>query len=423
MPSRKPAIGFIFLTLLLDVLGFGVIIPVAPRLVENLLNSGAGGTDEQAASVVGWLTATYAIMQFFFSPFLGALSDRFGRRPVLLVAIFGSGIDYIAMALSPALWFLFLTRGINGLTGASMTVCNAYIADITTPEKRAGAFGLMGAAFGIGFVLGPLAGGVLGAIDIHLPFYAAAGLSLANWLYGLIVLPESLPHDRRSHLSLSRMNPIGAFHGLGRYPVVAALAAAMFMLNLAMFGLHATWVLYTKHRYDWNPRDVGLSLTAVGIGAAIVQGGLARKIIPALGEKTALILGLCIGVLAYIGYGTAPQGWMIYIVIAFASLGGIAQPAAQSIITRTVRPYEQGAVQGTLTALSSIANIFGPLIGGYVFAYFISAKAPVQLPGAPYYVSALFSAIGTVIAVWALWGFVSLPKHQEAHRNPAMPSD
>jgi DHA1 family tetracycline resistance protein-like MFS transporter len=395
---RPPATKFIFLTLLLDVLGFGLIIPVAPRLVQNL----QGGSEEAAATTVGLLAATYAAMQLLFSPILGALSDRFGRRSVLLVSLFGSGLDYIALALSPTIAFLFITRAINGISGASITVATAYIADVTPPDKRAGAYGMMGAAFGIGFVLGPLMGGVLGNMDIHYPFYAAAALTFLNWIYGLMVLPESLPAERRAPFKISRANPIGAFAGLGRYPLVAGLAAAAFFANLAQFGLHATWVLYTGHRYDWKPLDVGLSLSVVGIGAAIVQGGLARKIIPWLGEKNSILLGLLIGIAAYIGYGAASEGWMIYIVIAYATLGGIAQPAAQSLITRTVLPTEQGATQGALTGLQSLANILGPLIGTAAFSYSVLPDAPVHLDGLTFFVGAGLAAIGWMIAAYSL---------------------
>lgn len=416
--TNKPAIGFIFLTLLLDVLGFGVLIPVGPRLVQSLLNGGHGGTDSEAAYAVGWLAATYAIMQFFFSPLLGALSDKIGRRPVLLLAIFGSGLDYFAMAFAPTLAIFFVTRAINGLSGASMTVCNAYIADVTPPEKRAAAFGMIGAAFGLGFVLGPLAGGFLGEINIHLPFYVAGGLSLANWLYGYFVLPESLPRERRSHLKLARANPVGAYVGLGRYPLVAGLAAAMFLLNLAMFGLHMTWVLYTSHRYGWSPKVVGLSLFCVGIGAALVQGGLVRKVVPKLGERRSLLIGLCIGVLSYIGYGAATEGWMIFVIIVFASLGGIAMPAAQAMITKTVRPYEQGEVQGALTSLQCVAQIFGPLIATRVFGYFISDKAPHYLPGASFFLGAVFAALGTMVAAWATAKYRPADPHASGSAAP-----
>jgi DHA1 family tetracycline resistance protein-like MFS transporter len=399
--SSKPAIVFILFTLLLDVLGFGLLIPVAPRLVQSLLNGGQGGSEEQAARIVGYLVATYAAMQFCFAPALGALSDRFGRRAVLLIAIFGSGLDYFAMALSPTLAILFFTRAINGLSGASLTVVNAYIADTTTPEKRAAAFGMIGAAFGLGFVLGPLLGGWLGEINIRLPFYVAGSLSLLNWLYGLLVLPESLGKDLRTRFNPAKANPFGAFAGLGRYPLVAELAGAMFLFHTAMFGLHATWVLYTQHRYHWSSDDVGYSLALVGIGAAVVQAGLAGRIIGAIGERRAVLLGVAIGVLSYIGYGAAPTGTILYLVIVFAAFGGIAQPAIQSLITRTVAPTEQGFIQGGLTAIQCVANIIGPLIGSQVFAYFISARAPFQLPGASFFVGAFLVAIGWVLAAHA----------------------
>jgi DHA1 family tetracycline resistance protein-like MFS transporter len=347
---------------------------------------------------VGGLAATYAAMQFVFAPILGALSDRFGRRPVLLVALLGSGLDYFAMALSPVLWFFFITRAINGLSGATMSVCNAYIADVTPPAKRAAAFGMIGAAFGIGFVLGPLLGGALGHFDIRLPFYAAGTVTLLNWLYGLFVLPESLPKERRATFSLARANPVGAFKHLREYPLVAGLAVSFFFLQLAMFGLHATWVLYTAHRYGWTPLQVGLSLTLVGVGAAVVQGGLARKLIPALGERRSVLIGIVIAAVAYAGYGAAPSGWMIYVMVALASLGGIAQPASQAIITKTVRPDEQGAIQGAMTSLQCVAQIIGPILGAGAFAFFISDRTPVKIEGASFYLSALLAAVGLVIA-------------------------
>lgn len=398
MNRRTPGLGFIFLTLLLDVLGFGLIIPVAPRLVEHL----QGGDEAQAAPVVGYLAATYAAMQFLFAPMLGALSDRFGRRPVLLVSMFGSGIDYIAMALVPTVPWLFVTRVINGLSGASITAASAYIADVTPPEKRAAGFGMIGAAFGIGFVLGPLLGGVLGSLDIHYPFYAAGGICLLNWLYGLLVLPESLPPEKRRSASGFRWDPLAGFAALRKNRFVLRIAAALFLLNLAQFGLHATWVLYTKYRYDWDEKAVGLSLFAVGLGAAIVQGGLARRIIPRLGERRSVLIGCGIGALAYLGYGFATEGWMIYVVVAIASLGGIAMPACQSLITRTVRHDEQGQVQGALTSVNSLANIFGPLVGSQVFAWSIGASMVPPLPGAVFFTCAAISGLGGLVILYAL---------------------
>lgn len=404
--------GFIFVTLFLDVLGFGILIPVAPELVKTLLAKvdPAMGTEAAAAPYYGWLVSTYAIMTFFFAPVLGALSDRFGRRPVLLFSILGSGLDYLAMALAPSLWILYLTRMFNGITGASMTVCNAYIADVTRPDERAKAYGMVGAAFGLGFIVGPLLGGILGGHNLRLPFYVAGGLALTNWLYGYFVLPESLKPENRSHLKLSRMNPIAVFRGLREHPLVRSMAGSLFMLNLAMFGLHSTWALYTGHRYGWDKTHIGLSLAVVGLGAAVVQGGLARKLIPALGkgvigERRALLLGILIGVLAYVGYGAAPAGWMIYAVIGLASLGGIAQPAGTALITRSVRADEQGAVQGAITGLQSIAQIIAPLIATRIFA---AANPPVGTttnfsghPGLSFYYCAVLALVGLVLAWWA----------------------
>lgn len=436
--ARSSSVTFIFFTVVLDVLGFGLLIPVAPRLVQELLHNGAGGTEAEAAGYFGVLTSIYAAMAFIFAPTLGALSDRFGRRPVLLVALLGSGLDYFAMAMSPTLWVLFLTRAINGISGASLTVCNASIADVTTPDKRAAAYGMLGAAFGLGFVLGPLMGGLLAAPsielaflgwtyhgDIRYPFFAAGGLTMLNWAYGLFVLPESLPKERRAKFSLGRANPIKVFAGVGRYPLVAGLAGAVFLMNIAQFGLHSTWVLYTTHRYGWSPLGVGLSLAFVGVGAAVVQAVLSRKVIPALGkgvlgEKRAVLLGGAIGVLAFVGYGLATQGWMIYAIITAASLGGIAQPAFQALITRSVRGDEQGSIQGALTGANSIAQILGPLIATNVFALFISDHPPVKgLPGASFLLGAALMALGVGVSAWAMARF--LPKSGSVVQPPTRP--
>ena len=386
------------------MLGFGLIVPVAPRLVEHL----QGGGIAAAAPIVGWLTSTYAAMVFLFAPFLGSLSDRFGRRPVLLLSVLGSGLDYFAMALVPSVTWLFVMRALNGLSGASITVASAYIADVTPPDKRAAGFGIVGAAFGIGFVLGPLLGGLLGKIDIHLPFYAAGAMALANALYGYFVLPESLPPELRTRKV--RSNPFAALTTLGDYPLARRLAVALFFVNLAQFALHTTWVLYTTYRYGWDERDVGLSLCAVGIGAALVQGGLARRVIPLLGERASLRIGLLIGSLSYTGYALASSGWMIYAVIAIQSLGGIAMPASQALITKSVRPDQQGAVQGSLTGVQSMANIFGPLLGAAVFAWSIDPARDMTSPGAVYFMSSLLGAIGLLAAMVAL------------SRTPAVPA-
>ncbi len=402
MRATRPAFGFIFISIVLEVLGFGLLIPVGPRLVEGLLNDGRGGTEAEAAPVFAALMTTFFAVSFIFSATLGALSDRLGRRPILLISMFGSGLDYFAQAFAPSLTWLFVARAINGLSGASITVANAYIADVTAPEQRAKAFGMAGAAFGLGFVLGPAAGGFLGDIDIRLPFMVAGGLTLLNWLYGYFVLPESLHVDHRRSLEWKRINPVGAFGALFHHRLVTWMGAAIFMLRIAEFGLHATWVLYTAARFGWSARDVGLSLTAVGIGAAIVQGGLARSIIPALGEKKSLMLGLALGVGAYLGYGLVTEGWMLYVVIAFASLGGIALPSAQSLITRVVGPREQGSVQGAIMGLQSVAGIFAPLIGGFVLEWALEDEHAGILRGSSFYCSAAFAAVGWILASVAI---------------------
>lgn len=410
MQTTRPAIGFIIVTLLLDTLGFGLIIPVAPRLVQEL----QGWSEQQAAPYVGLLSAVYAAMQFLFAPVLGSLSDHFGRRPVILVSLFGSGLDYFAMALAPNLWVLFITRAINGLSGASFSVANAYIADVTSPSKRAAAFGMVGAAFGVGFMLGPLLGGVLGSVDIRLPFVAAGAVTLLNWLYGYFVLPESLSAENRSRFTIRRANPAAVFAGLGRHRLVIGLAASFFFFNMAQFGLHATWVLYTGLRYGWSAFDVGFSLFMVGVCAAVVQAGLAGRIIGAIGEGRAVLIGLGIATAAYVGYGAATQGWMILVIIVLGSLGGIAQPAAQSLITRTVGPSEQGRTQGALAGLQNIANIAGPIIGTTVFAYFTSDRALVPVPGASFLLGAVLCLLGLAAAWRTLAAHAPPPMQPEA---------
>lgn len=398
MLARNPALGFIFVTLMIDVLGIGLIIPVAPRLVQSL----QGGSEEQAAGVYGWLAATYGLALFIFAPILGVLSDRVGRRPVILISLLGSGIDFFAQALAPSVLILFITRAINGISGANITAASAYVADVTPPEQRAAGFGMIGAAFGVGFVLGPLMGGWLGDFNIRWPFYAAGALTLVNWCYGMFVLPESLAPALRRPFQLRRANPLAALAGLRRYAVVAWLGVCVFLVNTAQFALHATWVLYTSHRYHWSPRDVGLSLACVGIGAAAVQGGLARKVVPKFGERRTLMFSLTVAALAFVGYGLAPAGWMIYVIIIIASIASLLGPATQSLITKSVRPDEQGAIQGALTALQSAAAVVGPIIGGSTLEYFISARAPFYLPGAPFFVSAAITVLALLAAAWAV---------------------
>lgn len=394
--DRKPALRFVFFVVLIDLLGIGLLIPVGPKLVTQL----SGGSEAEAAPLVGWLGATFSIMAFLCAPLLGALSDRVGRRPVLLFSMLGSGLDYFAMALAPSLTVLWITRALNGITGASVTTASAYIADVTPPEKRAAGFAVFGAAASLGFVLGPLLGGILGDIDIRLPFWVAGGLALLNAAYGMFVLPESLPPERRNTHPIG--SPFAALRVLAEFPIARSLAGVLFLLNLAQFALHATWALYTEHRYGWQPKDIGWSMFAVGVGGALVQGGLARRLVPRMGEARALQAGLLLAVLAYIGYASASEGWMIYIAIGIAALGGIAMPAAQSLITKTIRPDQQGLVQGALSSAQSLANIIGYPLGGYVFAWSIGTAAGEVPAGTVYFVSASLAALALASAISVL---------------------
>jgi MFS transporter, DHA1 family, tetracycline resistance protein len=411
MRRIAPSLLVVFITIFLDVLGIGIIIPVGPKLVAMVQGLPPSGKEEQTSLVFGLLAATYAAMMFVFSPILGSLSDQFGRRPVILIALLGSGIDYFAAAASPsirhyspalAMAALFVTRAINGLTGANISACTAYIADITTPEKRSAAFGVIGGAFGLGFAFGPLLGGVLGDVDIRLPFVAAGTLTLLNVLYGFFVLPESLPADRRRAFSWAKANALGALHWLTHHRVVATLAGTLFLLNVAQFSLHATWVLSMGKRLGWDTFHVGLSMCIVGVAAMVVQGGLARRVIPKLGERACLLSGILIGVLAFIGYGLANQSWMVYSIIAVASLGGIAGPAAQGIMSKAVAPTEQGLLQGALAGLNSIAGVVGYLLGGETFAYFASPKSPVYLPGATFLMGSVIMLV-SIVPVAMIW--------------------
>lgn len=398
MKFRRPAMGFILVTLFLDILGIGLIIPILPRLIEQL----EGGDVSAASHTYGLLGALYALMQFLFAPILGSLSDRFGRRPVILGSLFGSGLDYLLLAYAPDLGWFYVGRLIAGITGANMTAATAYIADVSSPEKRAANFGMIGAAFGLGFIAGPALGGVLGDHDLRLPFFVAAGLTLLNWLYGLFVLPESLAVENRREFSWRRANPIGSFQSLKRHPLVFGLAVSFFLLSVGQFSTHSTWVLYTGYRYEWSPRQVGLSLAIVGLTVAIVQGGLSRRIIPALGEPRALVVGLCINVAAMIGYGLATEGWMVYCIVALGSIGAIGAPATQALITGGAEANEQGAVQGALTSLTSVAGFIAPMVSTGLFGYFISSRAPVRLPGAPFYLAALLILGALLVAVMTL---------------------
>jgi DHA1 family tetracycline resistance protein-like MFS transporter len=387
---------FIFVTLFIDILGIGIVIPILPELVGHLLPGDAA----QTARYYGVIIAVYAFMQFLCAPVLGALSDRFGRRPILLVSIFGLGVDYLIQAWAPTIGWLFLGRFLAGIMGASITTANAYIADVSTPETRARNYGFVGAAFGLGFIFGPALGGLLGTIDLRLPFFAAAGLSLLNWCYGLFVLPESLAVEHRSTVSWRKMNPLGSLRRLRAHPLVAGLAIAFVFSSLAQRGLENVWVLHGRYRYGWDAQTNGLTLALVGVMAVLVQGFLIKPIVARIGERRAIMLGLGVSVLAFMGYGLASQGWMTWVLIVFGSIAGVAMPAIQGLVAGSVSPSEQGKIQGALTAITSLTAIFSPLIfTAGLFSFFTSATAPITLPGAPFFLGSLLFGVSLVVVL------------------------
>ncbi len=394
-PGRNAAVIFIFVTVAIDMLAFGIIIPVLPHLIVELV----GGSISTAASWSSAFATLFMLMQFVCSPIQGALSDRFGRRTVILISSFGLGIDFIVMALAPTLWLLFLGRCISGICAASFSTANAYIADITPREKRAAAFGFLGAAFGLGFIVGPALGGALAHFGIRIPFWGAAVLSLVNFGYGLFVLPESLPKDRRSvRVDWRHANPLGSLLLLRRYPQVFGLAAVFFLIALAQFSLNSTYVLYTDYRYGWGPQIVGYTLGFVGLCSGVVQAVLVRRLMPRLGERRMILTGLVLLTAGYALLGFAPDAWLFLCGIPFICLGGLAGPPAQSLITHQVDPREQGRLQGALTSLQSCAGIFGPALFANLFALFISDHAPVKhLPGAAFVLAAVLIAGALVL--------------------------
>ena len=396
----KAAISFILLTLFIDILGIGIVIPVLPELVKDFVSDFA--PEEDIDSIAGWyvglIAASYAFMQFIFAPILGALSDRFGRRPIILGSLAGLGIDFLIQGFAPSIMWLFVGRAMAGIMGGSFSTANAYIADVSTPENRARNFGLVGMMFGFGFIFGPALGGLLGGVHIRLPFFASAGLSMINCLYGYFVLPESLPPEKRSSFTLQKANPFGTIARLRTYPMIAGLTIAFVCMSLAQRGLENVWVLYTGFKFGWEEMTNGLVLGLVGVMAAIVQGGLVRPIIKRLGERKAILAGTVISSLAFLSYGLATQGWMMLATIVVGSLGGVTGPAIQSIIAGQVDSSEQGKVQGALTSLISLTNILAPLLfTAGLFSYFTSEEAVISLPGAPFLVGAVLIAIATLV--------------------------
>ncbi len=392
--KKQAALGFIFITLLIDVTGFGIIIPIFPKLISQLIN----GNLSDASIYGGLLGFTYAIMQFICAPILGNLSDKYGRRPVLLFSLFGFGIDYLFQAFAPTIFWFFIGRGIAGITGGSFTTAAAYIADISTPEKRAQNFGLIGAAFGIGFILGPVVGGLLGQYGTRIPFFAAAALALLNWLYGYFVLPESLPVENRRPFEWKRANPLGSLKQLRKYPAISGLIASIILIYIAGYAVQSTWNYYTMLKFGWNEKLVGYSLGFVGLTVGLVQGGLIRIVIPKIGNERSVYIGLSLYALGFLLFAFATQTWMMYAFMIPYSLGGIAGPSLQGIISAHVPSNEQGELQGALTSLMSATAIIGPLIMTNLFAFFTSSKAPIQFPGAAMLLGAILSVISALLA-------------------------
>lgn len=390
-PWKKAPVVFVLIVTLLNMLGVGLAWPILPKLVEQL----AGGGISNAAFIYGFIATAYAVAMFLFSPFMGALSDAWGRKPVLLISQAGLGIDYLVMAFAPDLVWLVVARIVAGMLGATSATANAYMADISSPEERSRNFGLIGAAFGIGFIAGPLIGGVLGAIDIRLPFLFAAGLIAANLVFGLVALPESLAPGNRRPLSSSSINPVNAISRLTRFPMLYPLLAALFLTNIAQRGLEAIWVLYTEFRFGWDVRDAGFSLAFVGVMFVIVQGVLVGPVVKRIGEWRTVICGFLASAVALASYGIATQGWMVYPLIAIHVTGNaLAGPALNAICSKTVPADEQGLLQGTLSSINSVAVIIGPLAASMVLAAVSAPNPPVNLPGAWFIIGALLFASG-----------------------------
>ena len=408
-PARGAAVAFIFVTILLDMLALGLIMPILPKLVESFVNNDTA----QAARIFGVFGTAWALMQFLFSPILGSLSDRFGRRPVVLLSNFGLGLDYVLMALAPSLIWLFVGRVISGITSASISTAFAYIADITPAERRAAVFGKVGAAFGAGFIIGPAVGGLLGDVDPRLPFWVAAGLSFANTIYGLLILPESLPRDRRAPFRWKSANPIGALQLLRSDRLLAGLSVTNFFAQLAHAVLPSIFVLYATYRYGWDSKTVGVTLAMVGVCAMLVQGVGIGPIVRVFGERWSLLLGLVCGAAGFFIFAIAPTGPLSWLGIPVMSLWGVSGAAIQALMTKRVAPDQQGQLQGANSSVQSISQLLGPFLFTLTFAYFIGANTPLHLPGAPFYLASALVLMALVIAA----GTLSSAKLQDPARS------
>ena len=392
------AIGFIFITLMIDITGLGLIIPVMPALINELTGEGISRASEYG----GWLVFTFAVMQFLFSPVLGGLSDQYGRRPIILIALFGFAIDYLLLAFAPTLLWLFVGRALAGVTGASITTATAYIADISTKENRAQNFGMIGAAFGLGFIIGPVIGGLLGSFGPRVPFMVAAALTFVNFLYGYFVLPESLKKENRRPFNWKRANPIGSLKNLQRYPALSGLALSFILINLASHAVQSNWSYFVIEKFGWSETMIGISLGVVGILVALVQGGLIRFTNPVLGNEKSVYTGLLLYSAGLFLFAFASQSWMMFVFLIPYCLGGIAGPAIQSIMSSSVPSNEQGELQGALTGLLSLTSIVGPPMMTGLFAYFTKPTAPVHFSGAAFLLGALLMLLSSIIAYRSL---------------------
>lgn len=398
--TKSSAVFFIFITILIDIIGLGILIPVTPQLIRELIR----GDLSQASVYGGWLLFTYSLMQFFFSPILGNLSDRYGRRPVLLISLFGLGIDYLIVGFAPDIWWLFIGRLLSGICGASFTTAGAYIADISPMEKRAQNFGMIGAAFGLGFIIGPVLGGLLGQFGSRVPFFAAAGMSFLNFLYGYFILPESLKPENRRAFEWKRANPVGALQQMRRYPVILNFAGTLFLIYLAAHAIQSTWSYYTMKKFGWDEAAVGLSLGWIGLLIGSVQGGLTRVLIPKLGTHTSINIGLLMYTLGALGFAFASQGWMLYAIMIVYALGGLAGPSLQAILSSQVPMNAQGELQGILNSIISVTSIIGPPLMTGLFGYFSSARAPIYFPGAAFLLASFL-----ILLSW-LWAMAAMRK-------------
>jgi MFS transporter, DHA1 family, tetracycline resistance protein len=409
-PARKSSVLFIFAVVLIDVIGFGLVIPVVPKLVMDLTGEGLS----RAAIYGGWLGFAYAIMQFFCAPVLGNISDRVGRRPVLLFALAALGVDYIIMGLAPTITWLFVGRTLSGMAGASFIPAYAYLADITPPEKRAQNFGIVGAAFGLGFILGPAAGGFLGTLGPRVPFFCAAGLALCNVTWGFFTLPESLPKESRRAFDIKRANPVGALMHIRKYPLVPTVAAAIFFWQLAQQAFPSTWSYYTMFRFHWTPAGVGGSLAFVGMVMAISQGLLTRVVIPRFKERRTAAVGMLAGCCAYAGFAFATKGWEMYAWMTAFLAAALVYPSLNAIMSQQVPANAQGELQGAVAGLYSIASVIGPPLMTHLFGHFSSTTTGIQLPGAAFLCSSLLVVVCGVL-------FVTAVRRAAAVRRASMP--